>query len=162
MTTHGSIKSLARAFAGARTLIIPALALTLALGCSKSATRSDDATAGADAKVRTVRLGDTVAVRRGESVVFGNEIFITFNRVSEDSRCPEDVKCVWAGNARVELSMRKSGGHALPIVLNTGIVPRDTMIDRYHVALHALAPATNSKRVIGPDEYVASISVSRR
>jgi hypothetical protein len=162
MTTHASIREIARASAGTRALILSALALTLALGCSKSVTRSDDGTAEADSKVRTVRLGDTVAVRRGESVVFGNDIFITFNRVPEDSRCPEDVKCVWAGSARVELSMRKSGGHALPIVLNTGVPPRDTTIDRYHVALHALTPATNSKRVIEPDEYVASISVSTR
>src|SRR6476646_1224216 len=33
---------------------------------------------------------------------------ITFNRVTEDSRCPVDVQCVWAGDAKIELTIARA------------------------------------------------------
>jgi hypothetical protein len=36
----------------------------------------------------------------GETVLFENTT-ITFKRVIEDSRCPKDVDCIWAGQAKV-------------------------------------------------------------
>ena len=41
-------------------------------------------------------LGQTVAIA-------GTAHRVTFEAVPEDSRCPTDAVCVWAGNARVSL-----------------------------------------------------------
>lgn len=39
-------------------------------------------------------------IHLGETVVFEN-VSVTFLKVIEDSRCPSDVTCVWAGQAKV-------------------------------------------------------------
>lgn len=39
-------------------------------------------------------------VALGETVIF-EETYITFSEVLEDSRCPSNVTCVWAGQAKV-------------------------------------------------------------
>jgi hypothetical protein len=35
---------------------------------------------------------------------------VTFEEVVEDSRCPEGVQCVWAGNAKVQLQISSKDG----------------------------------------------------
>lgn len=40
----------------------------------------------------------------GETVVFENTA-VTFLKVNEDSRCPSDVVCMWAGQAKVSVSI---------------------------------------------------------
>jgi hypothetical protein len=42
------------------------------------------------------------------AVIQNESIKITFNKVLEDSRCPEGARCAWAGNARVSLTVAKN------------------------------------------------------
>jgi len=54
------------------------------------------------------RLGEEFSLPIGQSVVItGEDIDMKFVEVSEDSRCPKDVTCVWEGRATaiVEISM---------------------------------------------------------
>ena len=49
-----------------------------------------------------------VEFRLGESVELpGQGIGISFDQVLEDSRCPANVVCVWAGKAVIELTVTK-------------------------------------------------------
>jgi len=53
------------------------------------------------------RLGEEFSLPVGQSVVItGEDLGIKFVEVSEDSRCPKDVTCVWEGRvtAVVEIS----------------------------------------------------------
>lgn len=50
--------------------------------------------------VAKIALGDTVLFE---------DISITFKRVIEDSRCPSDVTCVWAGQAKVLVAIKTNG-----------------------------------------------------
>lgn len=36
-------------------------------------------------------------------------IKITFLEVLEDSRCPKDVDCIWAGEAKIKISIKEKG-----------------------------------------------------
>jgi len=47
-------------------------------------------------------LGQTATLR-------GSSARITFAQVREDSRCPVDVTCVWAGDAKIELTVSSNG-----------------------------------------------------
>lgn len=38
-----------------------------------------------------------------------NTIEITFLEVLEDSRCPKDVSCVWAGQAKIKVLIKEKG-----------------------------------------------------
>ncbi len=82
-----------------------------------------------------------------------------FDRVEEDSRCPEDVTCITAGNARLAFSFRRGSDAASRIELNTGRPPRDTVVGSYRITLHGLAPVPNSRRTIDSGAYIATVSV---
>ncbi len=45
----------------------------------------------------------------GESVIF-EDVTITFSKILEDSRCPSDVTCVWAGQAKVLAKIQTQEG----------------------------------------------------
>ncbi len=43
------------------------------------------------------------------------EMNVTFKKITEDSRCPKDVHCIWAGNATAEIEVM--GIYTRPVVL---------------------------------------------
>jgi hypothetical protein len=45
-----------------------------------------------------------VRIPLGETAQLG-DVSVKFNEVLEDSRCPKDVTCIWAGRARVQLEV---------------------------------------------------------
>jgi len=50
----------------------------------------------------------TVKLLEGESYNW-EDYSLTFKEVVVDSRCPSDVTCVWAGEAKVKLILKKDG-----------------------------------------------------
>ncbi|HEX8297698.1 MAG TPA: hypothetical protein VF594_00945, partial [Rubricoccaceae bacterium] len=107
-----------------RAFLQSALALTLAIG-GCSASRPDGAAsepaASAPAETAEPEVAPTGEVRiaLGESADV-DSVPVRFVSVVEDSRCPPDVTCVWAGRARVQLSI---GGET--VVLAVPSVPED-------------------------------------
>jgi len=90
-----------------------------------------------------------------------NEVLsVTFHDVPEDSRCPTDVVCVWAGNAAVLLSAALGRTPDIPFTLNTTIAPRDTVFGPYRIYLLALDPQPVSYRPVGRDEYLLTLRVA--
>src|ERR1041384_6590460 len=60
--------------------------------------------AHSEKKTQQPRLGQEFELRIGQrAVIRKTNLTLRFVTVPEDSRCPSDVTCVWAGNARVEL-----------------------------------------------------------
>lgn len=58
------------------------------------------------------RLGEEISLHIGQSVVItGEDLEIRFVEVSEDSRCPKDVICVWEG--RVVAVIEITSGNSL-------------------------------------------------
>ena len=54
-------------------------------------------------------LGQPFEVERTKSVFLpAQNLKITFERVVEDSRCPSDVECFWAGQATVTIRLDKT------------------------------------------------------
>ncbi|MFC1920637.1 hypothetical protein ACFLYQ_02800 [Chloroflexota bacterium] len=55
---------------------------------------------GCFADINKVALGDEFQLKIGESAAIqGENLNITFLEVLEDSRCPKNVTCIWAGRA---------------------------------------------------------------
>jgi hypothetical protein len=55
-----------------------------------------------------VIAGEEFTLAVGDSARIGDsELVLMFDGVSEDSRCPRNVTCVWEGNARVRLKLRE-------------------------------------------------------
>lgn len=72
----------------------------------------------------------------GETVsVDGEGLTITYDSLLEDSRCPEDVQCIWAGNGRILLTLTKTGNAAAGMELNTTLEPKSGRYLDYSVSL---------------------------
>lgn len=47
---------------------------------------------------------ETIYLKEGQNIFLKEyKMNVTFKRMVEDSRCPKDVQCVWAGNATAEV-----------------------------------------------------------
>src|SRR5688500_11058174 len=62
---------------------------------------------------------EQLTIKNGQQKVSKTgRITVKFLELIEDSRCPADVNCVWAGVARIKVQLRKNGKSA-EVELNT-------------------------------------------
>lgn len=94
-----------------------------------------------------------------EANLFG--VRIKFVDLIEDSRCPIDTQCVWAGNAKIKVQLTKNG-RAKTVEMNTGTEPRTIRFEGYEIKITKLTPAPASNIRIRKDGYVATFSVVRK
>ena len=82
----------------------PLAALLLAAGCASTAPASGPEPAAADTPPAETAAPDgpapEVRLGVGETAEHDGHT-LTFAGVAEDSRCPEDVECIWAGRATI-------------------------------------------------------------
>ena len=96
-----------------------------------------------------------------EARIQGTPISVRFNSVGEDSRCPSDVQCVWAGNAVVSLSLTSTEGPSVETSVNTTLDPKLASYGGYSIRLVGLKPTPKSGRKIPMTEYVGTFEVTR-
>lgn len=88
---------------------------------------------------------------------------ITFDSVSEDSRCPTGEQCVWAGDAAAEFTLEKPPAAALQRTLHTsGRFARQIDYDNFVIRLEDIKPYPKKDAAIAPGEYRATLVVTRR
>ena len=115
---------------------------------------------------QAARVGHEFRVRVGRVVTFGREnLRLRFASVAEDSRCPVDVTCVWAGNAEVLVEVGAKGGRGARVLrLNTNASRQgagEGEFRQYRVKLVGLSPQPRSGRKIAAREYTATLLVVR-
>lgn len=86
-------------------------------------------------------------------------IRLRFEGVSGDSRCPADAICIQGGDALVRISVM-SGGTLAAFDLHTGSMQPVRHGD-LTIALVQLVPYPFSSRTIAPNEYRATLRVTR-
>ena len=104
----------------------------------------------------TLSPGQTVAVN-------GAKLSLTFEKVSEDSRCPTDVTCIWEGDAVVVLRIKLEAEEVTREVHTQGGEPRlrKAPVGDYVVTLVRLDPEPRSTSPIEPSAYRATLLVAR-
>jgi hypothetical protein len=114
--------------------------------------------------VRAVRVNKEFTLRKGQRVtVKGSSLSLKFVAVESDSRCPKDVKCVWAGNAAVQVQA-SSGRRSKTLTLNTG--PGGAFVNEieykgYHIKLVDLRPYPRSDRQTAAEDYALTLLVTK-
>lgn len=109
-----------------------------------------------------VQLGQVFQISIGQTARLSSMgLFITFKEVLEDSRCPVDVVCVWAGNAKVTLEIRRTGKVAQTLALNSTLEPREVAYEGFRVRFEGLMPQPRSDHPIRREDYRLSLSVLR-
>ena len=107
------------------------------------------------------RLGEPFDVRIGQTAyVADTRLSIRVDGVPEDSRCPTDVQCVWAGNARVVLELREGEDTDTASVSST-LEPHAVSRWGYRIELVDVKPGTTAGQPIPPSEYRIRLLVNR-
>lgn len=133
-----------------------ALAAALLAGC-RGATDAGE--------LVSARLERNFELYEGQSAAIGSEgIVVRFDGVLEDSRCPEDVLCGTAGNARIRVSAYQVSGGSPEVLtlsyLEDGESGPYGFFGSYYVYLAELRPG---RRLDAPrPRYRASLLVSRQ
>jgi hypothetical protein len=105
-------------------------------------------------------LAEPFQLRINQSAVITSEnIKVYFRKVLSDSRCPSDVTCVWAGEARVELVvLQHSEVLGRYDVQAQGVA---AVFRNYTLAAEALDPYPESTTPINASEYLVTLIVKK-
>jgi hypothetical protein len=101
-----------------------------------------------------VEPGASFALAQGQTAtVRGTDTRITFKQVREDSRCPVDVTCVWAGDAKIEIVVTPDGGADTRILSLTS--PNETQVGNLRIRFVGLSPVPRQADGNTPRNYLA-------
>lgn len=112
----------------------------------------------------TTQLGKEFSLKIGQQAkVEGVDLTLKFAGVPQDSRCPSNVNCVWAGNAEVAVEFVHDKCTTL-LTLNTH--PRSEASDQGKVSgllikLVKLDPYPRSDQKISASDYTATFIVTK-
>ncbi len=87
-------------------------------------------------------------------------ISVTFQEVLEDSRCPVDVTCIWAGLAKVSLQISVSGQER-EISLSTSPPENSAVFENYTFWLISVRPVPRSDQNIDSSAYFVTVRVDK-
>ena len=105
-------------------------------------------------------IGTPFKIGVGQTVRLQSGLELGFDEVLEDSRCPADAVCVWAGTAKLKAWLSVNGARR-DIELKT--FPRQPLaIDEFTIDVQALEPFPYSNVRIDKRGYVATLVVARR
>ncbi len=125
------------------------LLILLAIACSHDSSAK-----------RSAKLGEEFDLRIGETAaITGEHLSVGFSSVTEDSRCPQGVDCIWAGNAIVRASVSEASGQRETVDLNTELEPKEKRHGGYRLRLIRLRPYPTKDGVIRKQDYVATFAV---
>ncbi len=94
-------------------------------------------------------------VRLGQRANLGGPI-VTPLRVLEDSRCPMEARCVWAGRVRLEVLIELGSGTTVRELASD----KPLQIADGQLALIGTMPPKSTQRVIAPGDYRFSLRFS--
>jgi hypothetical protein len=93
-----------------------------------------------------------------EKTAARSRLRVKFVKLVEDSRCPVDTNCVWAGNAKIKIRVAKNG-RSRTLELNSNTGPKVADFAGYSFKLAGLMPQPRSNIRIDRNGYVASIEI---
>lgn len=112
-------------------------------------------------KIKRAHLGQEFTFKVGEQVVISEAgLKISFASVEEDSRCPKGVDCIWAGNGKIIVNVKKGGAKAIGTQLNTNVGAKQARLYAYDIKLVGLNPYPQKDVKIKPDDYGATLIVT--
>ncbi|HKP68028.1 MAG TPA: hypothetical protein VJV05_02015 [Pyrinomonadaceae bacterium] len=89
-----------------------------------------------------------------------SKLTVRFVELVEDSRCPTDVNCVWAGNAKVKIRVSKNG-RSHDMTLDTNGQTQAATAEGYTIKLVELTPSPKSNIRINRNGYVATLELTK-
>lgn len=107
---------------------------------------------------KEIELDKQFTIKTEQTISLDN-LKVTFLEIVEDSRCPSDVTCVWQGRASIKLNAENKD-HSEDMILTIG-ENSTAQIEMYKIDLIDLSPYPISKKITSPEEYVATMNISK-
>lgn len=108
-------------------------------------------------------IGQEFSLRIGESKgIKGEDLQIKFLEVTEDSRCPKDVVCVWEGRVSclMEITYRESLHQVILNEPGSTNWPPETSFKEYNISYH-VEPYPEADTEIKSNEYRLVLVISK-
>lgn len=86
-----------------------------------------------------IQDGQAFTMHAGERVMFADSSALRYLHVVNDSRCPPNVQCIWAGDAEVAFEWTSGSGAVTAFSLHTGKDPRQQVVGERRLTLTSLA-----------------------
>lgn len=112
---------------------------------------------------------DTIYLKEGQNIFLENEqMNVTFKKVTEDSRCPTGINCVWEGAATLELEL--TGTYTRPQTLSLQTLDnefrklkRSGVFNSHRITVVDLKPypSANSQSNENKGKYEVGITVEK-
>jgi hypothetical protein len=96
-----------------------------------------------------------------QKIVTKDKLTIKFVSLVEDSRCPTDTNCIWAGNAKIKIQVGRGKTAAKTFELNTNLEPQTVSFAGYEIKLVNLTPQPATNIRINRNGYTATFAVNR-
>jgi hypothetical protein len=107
-------------------------------------------------------LGKEFTLPAGKTAVISGENFsIKFEKVTGDSRCPSDVVCIWAGEAKCDTVFTYKGND-YPVTLTAGGGNPDNYAFENYKVYFDLQPYPVSTQQIAPGDYRLILTVTKK
>lgn len=112
-------------------------------------------------EILSLSLPAAVELRVGQSVVIAGDspVTITFEGVTQDSRCPIGAVCFWEGDGEAKISIRSFESNAVACTLHTTLDPRIVAAAGITVRLKSLVPVPKVDTWINRLEYVVTLDI---
>ena len=88
---------------------------------------------------RMIGDGQEFAMHSGDQVTLADHSTLRYVRLVGDSRCPPDVKCIWAGDAEVAFQWTAQNATPQSFSLHTGKDPKQQAVGERRLTLLSLA-----------------------
>jgi hypothetical protein len=138
----------------------PIALLVLAAVTACSSNSNEPLSSNPAEAVVTADRGQTFELQPGQTARVGSAgLLVGFRGVTQDSRCPSDVACVWAGDAAVRVPVTIGRMAWTSLDLHTNVDPRSATFREYTITVVELRPHPRSGERIPPNNYVVTLRV---
>lgn len=108
---------------------------------------------------RAASLNQEIELAPQERAAYGPQgLSVEFVRIVEDSRCPTDVECVWAGEVIVQVATRIDKAQAEQHQIKAG---EHATVGAFRVFVVKVEPLPISTRQIPQEEYRVTLKVEQ-
>jgi hypothetical protein len=119
-----------------------------------------------DGKLIITQLNREFKIGLNETAILPAEnIWVKFTEVTEDSRCPINVQCIWAGRAKIVVTIGKDSQNIGDFVLTSGGGSPELAVQNfaknYNIKLVDLQPAPISGSQTRKSAYIVTLIVSK-
>ncbi len=116
---------------------------------------------GAFLQIQAQRAQRVAVLINKQTTVVKNKLSIKFSSLVEDSRCPRDVQCIQAGNARITIEVSGGKSAAKTFEINTNLQPQMVSYGGYDIKLTGLDPQPASNIRINRNGYTATFAIAK-